>query len=94
MATFIVTGVPKVLAEDFSHRHIEGLCTDDRAYHPVREVIASIGAGHTWKTKAGGYEATITVVSGCFEPGCTAAPYVGTNHRSLKKDNLEKLDLC
>ncbi len=94
MADYTVTGVRKVLAEDFTHRHIEGVCTDDRVHHTVRAVVYSIRAGNTWKTKLGGYEETIKVADECPVPGCIVAPYIETNPWSPRKDNLENLDLC
>ncbi len=94
MTTYTVTGVRKVLSEDFTHRHVEGVCTDDRAHHNLGTVIASINAGDTWRTKAGRYEETIKVTSECPAPGCTVAPYIETNPRSPRKDNLERLDPC
>ncbi len=94
MTTFIVTGVRKVISEDFTHRHIEGVCTADRAHHSLGAVIASINAGNTWKTRAGGFAETIKVTGECPAPGCTLSPYIETNPRSHRKDNLENLNLC
>jgi len=65
MTTYIVTGVRKVLSDDFSHRHIEGVCTSDRVHYSVSDVVESINAGNTWRTKADGREETIQVVSEC-----------------------------
>ncbi|MGH9016273.1 MAG: hypothetical protein ACRDY1_00860 [Acidimicrobiales bacterium] len=93
MTTYTVTGVRKVLSDDFSHRHLEGVCTD-RVHYTVQAVADSIDAGNVWKTKADGFEAVITVVSECPEVGCTARPYLETNRRSPRKDNLENLGLC
>jgi hypothetical protein len=92
--TYIVTGIRKILSDDFSHRHIEGVCTHDRIHYSVDAVVDSINAGHTWKTKADGREEIIKVMSQCPQSGCTAAPYIETNRRSLRKDNLENLNLC
>jgi len=94
VATYSVTGVRKVLSNDFSHRHIVGVCTDDGAYVSVATVAASIHAGHTWRIKSGGHEETIRVVDECPTPLCTTAPYIETNPRSVGRDNLENLDLC
>lgn len=94
MAIFTVNGVRKVLSDDFSHRHIVGICTNDHAYHSLSEVIVSISEGNIWRTKCGGYEETIQVVNKCFAPGCLTAPYIETNYKSLGKDNVENLDLC
>ncbi len=94
MATYTVTGVRKVLSDDFRHRHIEGVITHDRVHHTLRFVVDSIRAGNTWTTKAHGHKETIKVVSECPEPGCGTSPYIETNSRSLGKDNLENLDLC
>jgi hypothetical protein len=94
MATYIVTGVRKVLSDDFSHRHIVGVCTSDRQFHTKQAVIDSINDGNTWKTKAPHFEETIKVTNGCPEPGCTDAPYIETNRWSMRKDNLENLNLC
>ena len=94
MAIFTVTGVRKVLSDDFSHRHIVGVCTHDHLYHPLSQVIASIGEGNIWRTRRGGYEETIQVVGKCFAPKCLAAPYIDTNHKRPGKDNIENLDLC
>ncbi len=94
MTTYIVTGIRKALSDDFTHRHIEGVCTDDRSHHALETVVDSIQAGNTWISKAGGYEKTIRVVSRCPQPGCRASPYIETSPWSLRKDNLEHLDLC
>jgi len=83
-----------VLADDFTHRHIEGVLTHDRAHHTLATVIASINTGDIWKTRAGGYQETIKVTTECPHSGCNVAPYIATNQTSPRKDNLEKLDLC
>jgi hypothetical protein len=94
MATYTVIGVRKVLADDFSHRHIVGLCTSDHAFRPLSEVIASIGEGDIWRTKCGGHEETIRIVSKCSVSGCQTAPYIETKRKSSGKDNIENLALC
>lgn len=94
MATFIVTKVRKELSSDGTHRHIEGVCTVSGTHYTRKQVVESIKAGNTWKTKAGGYEATITVVTYCPKRGCLATPYIKTNLDSTKLDNLENLPAC
>jgi hypothetical protein len=92
MATYIVTKVRKELSADGTHRHIKGVCTEDGTYYSRKEVVDSINDGNTWKTKADGYEATITALTSCFRTNCSATPYIKTNPDSQKKDNLENLD--
>jgi hypothetical protein len=94
MATYIVTKVRKELSADGSHRHIEGVCLDSGTHYTRKQVVDSINAGNTWKTKADGYEATITTLSYCPRANCLATPYIKTNPDSTKKDNLENLDEC
>lgn len=94
MATHVVTRVRKELSADGTHRHIEGVCTSDGTHYKRKDVVASIDAGNTWKTKAEGYEATIEKVTYCHRPACMATPYIKTHPDSTKKDNLENLDEC
>jgi hypothetical protein len=94
MATFIVTKVRKELSSDGTHRHIEGVCTDAGVHYTRKQVVDSIKAGNTWKTKAGGYDATITTMSYCPKANCLASPYIRTNPDSTKQDNLENLPAC
>ncbi|HEY5342662.1 MAG TPA: DUF3892 domain-containing protein [Solirubrobacteraceae bacterium] len=94
MATYTVTEVRKELSDDGTHKHIEGVCTSDGTHYTRKEVVDSIEAGNTWKTKAAGYEATIKKISYCPQTGCLASPYIETKRDSTKKDNLENLDLC
>lgn len=94
MTTYIVTKVRKELSSDATHRHIEGVCTEVGVHSTRKEVVDSIAAGNTWKTKADGYEAEIHKVSRCPKTNCTATPYIATNPDSTKKDNLENLDEC
>jgi hypothetical protein len=94
MATYTVTGVRKKLSSDRSHRHIEGVCTAGGQHYTRRQVVDSINAGNTWKSKGGGYEATIRVLRFCTRPGCMTTPYIATNPDSTKKDNLDNLDEC
>jgi hypothetical protein len=92
MGEYIVTRVRKAPSADGSHRHITAVCTEDGISYTRHEVVDSIRNGHTWKTRAGGYEAEIEPVDTCLQPGCTAGPYIRTNPDSTKKDNLENLD--
>ncbi|MGH3428274.1 MAG: DUF3892 domain-containing protein, partial [Mycobacteriales bacterium] len=94
MSTYTVTHVRKELSEDRSHRHIEGVCTDEGIHYTRSQVVASIHAGNTWKTSAGGRSATIEVISFCPEPRCLATPYIKTNPDSTGLDNLENLPEC
>ena len=94
MATYVVTRVRKELSANRSHRHIEGVCVESGTHYTRREVVDSINAGNTWKTKADGYEATIRTVAYCPRQGCLAKPYIETNPDSTKKDNLENLEEC
>lgn len=68
MATYIVTKVRQETSADGTHRHIEGVCTDAGTHYTRKEVVDSITAGNTWKTKSNGYEATITKITYCPEP--------------------------
>ncbi len=94
MATYIVTNVRKEQSADGSHRHIEGVCVESGTHYTRQEVVDSINAGNTWKTRADGYEATISTLTYCPRSGCLAKPYIKTNPDSTKKDNLENLDAC
>jgi hypothetical protein len=94
VATYIVTKVRKELSADSTHRHIEGVCSDAAVHYTRREVVASIDAGNTWKTRADGYEAIIQKITYCPRPACMATPYIKTNPDSTNKDNLENLDPC
>jgi len=94
VTTFIVTKVRKETSSDGTHRHIEGVCTDGGNHSTRSQVVNSINAGNAWKTKSGGYEATITKIAYCPKPGCMAAPYIKTNPDSTKQDNLENLPEC
>jgi len=94
MDTYTVTRVRKVMADDFSHRHIEGVCTDDDGHHTRGRVIQSISAGDIWIIDVDGFRETLKVVDRCPYNECTVSPYIETNPRSFKKDNLENLDLC
>jgi Protein of unknown function (DUF3892) len=94
LARYIVTQVRKELSADGTHRHIEGVCLESGTHYTRQEVVDSIRAGNTWKTKADGYEATISVMSYCPRPACLAKPYIKTNPDSTNKDNLENLDPC
>ena len=96
MATYIVTKVRKESAGGSSHphRHLEGVCTEGGTHYTRKDVVDSINAGHTWKTRAGGYEATIEKITYCPHPACLVTPYIKTNPDSSKKDNLENLDEC
>jgi hypothetical protein len=94
VATYTVTKVRKERSADGSHEHIEGVCTDTGIHYTRQEVVDSINAGNTWKTKADGYEATIKPMAYCPRTNCLAKPYIKTNPDSTKKDNLENLDRC
>lgn len=94
MTTFIVTKVRKELSRDTSHEHIEGVCTDDGTHYTRQQVVDSINAGNTWRTSAGGYEATIKVVKYCPNSYCLEAPYIETNPDSTTMDNLDNLPRC
>jgi hypothetical protein len=94
MAEYIVTKVHKQSSGDGSHRHIQGVCTEDGTYHSREEVVDSINDGNVWRTRAGGYEERIKILEYCPEPRCFATPYITTNPDSTKKDNLENLDQC
>lgn len=94
MATYIVTKVRKEPSSDGTHRHIKGVCTEGGTYYSRKEVVDSIDAGNTWKTKADSKEATITKLANCFRANCDATPYIKTDPDSTKKDNLENLDEC
>lgn len=91
MSTYTVTRVRKEWSTDRSHRHIEGVITTANVHYTRREVVDSIRAGHTWKTSAQGYSATIKPMQYCPHPTCLALPYLtaGPDHTTL--DNLENL---
>jgi hypothetical protein len=94
MATYVVTKVRKERSHDGTHEHIEGVCPDSGVHYTRQEVVDSINAGNTWKTSAGGYEATIEPITYCPQGACLATPYIRTNPDSTGKDNLENLDRC
>jgi hypothetical protein len=94
VTTYVVTKVRKELSADGSHRHIEGVCTEAGIHYTRKEVVDSIAAGNTWKTKADGYEAMIQAIGYCPKPSCYAKPYIKTKADSTKKDNLENLTEC
>jgi hypothetical protein len=94
MATHTVTKVRKELAQDGSHRHIEGVCTTDGRHYTRREVVASITQGDSWQSSAGGYTAKIEAIRFCPRSACLASPYIKTNPDSSKLDNLENLPEC
>ena len=91
MATFTVIKVRKERAEDGTHRHIEGVITDDGSHYTRSEVASSIDQGDTWQTNAGGYSATIGKLPYCLNPSCLASPYITTHPTSTQLDNLENL---
>jgi hypothetical protein len=96
MATYVVTKVRKEWAGSglSRHEHIEGVCTEIGSHYTRRQVVDSINAGNTWKTRADGYEATIRPILFCPQSGCSATPYIRTNPDSTRKDNLENLNRC
>jgi hypothetical protein len=94
MASYTVTKVRKEQSSDGTHRHIEGVCTDDGTHYTRQQVVDSINASNTWKTSAGGYTATIEVISYCPKSNCYAKPYIKTNPDSTTQDNLENLLEC
>ncbi len=94
MATYTVTSVRKEWSAKRDHEHIEGVCTSDGTHYTRQQVVDSINAGNTWKTSAGGYEATIQTMVYCPYLSCYAQPYIKTKPDSTKKDNLENLDRC
>lgn len=94
MATYIVTRVHRELAPDHRHRHIAGVCTEDGQYFRRLDVVDSIQAGHTWRTRGGGEGAQIRVVSFCPHGRCLASPYIQTDPDSSGQDNLEQLGDC
>jgi hypothetical protein len=94
MAIYTVTKVRKEQSADGTHKHIEGVCMSDNTHYTRQQVVDSIDAGNTWKTSAGGYEATIETLKFCPKANCLAQPYIKTLPDSMKKDNLENLDLC
>ncbi len=94
MTTYVVTKVRKELSADRTHRHIEGVCTEGGTHYTRQQVVDSITAGNTWKTKANGYEATITKIAYCPKANCLAKPYIKTNPDGTKVDNLENLPEC
>ncbi len=91
ISTYTVVKVRKELSNDPSHRHIEGVITDDGTHYTRQQVASSIDAGNVWKTSADGYTATIRNVTYCHHASCYASPYLATNPDSSKKDNLENL---
>jgi hypothetical protein len=94
IATYIVTKVRKEPSSDRTHRHIEGVCTQDGTHYTRAQVVSSIKSGNVWKTSADGYEAVIEPVTFCPAKNCYASPYIRTNPDSTKKDNLENLEAC
>ena len=92
MTTYTVTGVRMEACGDRIHEHIEGVCTTDGTHYTRKQVVDSIDAGNTWRTSAGGREATIHKVARCRR--CPATPYIETNPDSSKQDNLDNLPRC
>lgn len=92
MTTYTVTGVRMESCGDGIHEHIEGVCTSAGVHYTRKQVVDSIDAGNTWKTSAGGYEATIHKVARCRR--CSATPYIETNPDSSRQDNLDNLPRC
>jgi hypothetical protein len=91
MSTYTVTRVRKELSPDGTHRHLEGVITNTNTHWTRGQVVASINAGNTWRTSAGGHSATITTVPYCPRGTCLASPYIKTNPNSTQLDNLENL---
>ena len=79
------------MSTDGRHRHLEGVIIDSGIHYTRRQVVDSIGAGNTWKTRANGHEAVIHPVRYCPRATCFATPYIATNPDSTKLDNLENL---
>ena len=92
MTTYIVTRVRKEFSADGTHRHIEGVVTDEDMDYTRREVVDSIWAGNVWLARADGYETVIEPIPYCPQGICLATPYLKTNPESPGKDNLENLD--
>jgi len=91
VSSYTVTKVRKEWSSNHSHRHIEGVITSAGLHYTRADVAASIRAGNTWQTSAGGYSATIQAISYCPHSTCLASPYLRTNPDSTKLDNLENL---
>ncbi len=91
MATYTVTKQRKERSADGSHQHIEGVITTAGVHYSRGQVVASIDAGSTWQTSAGGYTAIIRKLTHCPRANCNATPYISTNPDSTKQDNLENL---
>jgi hypothetical protein len=91
VTSYTVTKVRKQGSIDGTHHHIEGVITDGGIHYTRHEVVASIKRGHTWKTSAGGFTATISTVTCCHRAHCYAMPYLRTNPNSSGFDNLENL---
>jgi len=96
MAIFRVTKVRKeAMPLDPKHEHIVGVQTDDGAYHPLPEVVASIERGDEWRTAAAGEpEAAISVEPYCTKPWCLRAPYLASEPGESVASDLEKLPRC
>lgn len=92
MTTYIVTRVQKEFSADGTHRHIEGVFTDDDVHHTRKEVVESIWAGNVWKTRVDGDEAVIEAIPYCPQGICLATPYLKTSLDSPEKANLENLE--
>jgi hypothetical protein len=91
MGAYTVTKIRKEDSSDGSHRHIEGVITEGGVHYTRREVVDSINQGHTWKTTAGGYTATIGTMTSCPRANCYASPYIRTHPDGTGSDNLESL---
>ena len=89
-----VTHVRKELSADGSHRHIEGVCTQEGTHYTRAEVVASINAGKVWRTSAGGTSAVIKPLPYCPASDCNARPYITTAPDHTTINNLENLPPC
>ena len=91
MTRYTVTKIRKEWSVDKTHRHLEGVITEDGTHYTRREVVDSIAEGHTWVTSAGGSVVRISTVVCCHHAFCYALPYLRTNPRSTGLDNVENL---
>lgn len=88
-----VTKVRKERSRDWSHEHLEGVCTATGDHYTRAQVVASIAAGNRWVTRSySGSEAVMRPIAHCHS--CDAAPYITTRPDNSKDNNLESLPPC
>jgi Protein of unknown function (DUF3892) len=77
------------------HEHIVGVCPESGGFRSNQEVVDSIKAGETWRTKArDGSTALIKPMTYCPHPACLHKPYITTYPDHTTVNNLDNLPAC